>query len=322
MNQDKNVAVQIFGLGGGGTDIVSSLMLESDPTLSHASAVYADTSPANREPWMTEENFFDFGTEAKGSGQVRRKNVGKIAEETPRILQKHPIGETNILVATLGGGTGSTAQPLLAREILNRGKKVILVGVGIEETSNTTLNTFTTLKGFDKFSRDNGIAYPLCYAQCSLETPWKKAVSDAQFLIRSLTWMANPEMRQLDGEDIASFLNFDRVTGYEPSLSLIRIWDKMDTMHEDAKEAFAMIATLTDGDQPMPNLFMDFRKAGFYRTPGAENRWFTNETQGLHDLLKRLQNLEQQIGEKKQAHRAAPKFVTGKEDVDSSGLPV
>lgn len=319
MNQDAPIkTVRAYGLGGGGMDALTELIThpERHPAIGYLDAAFADTSDANFEDIHDDSNFYDFGTEKRGSGQVRGANAKEIAEQIPRLLEKFPPAEDNILVATLGGGTGSTALPLLARAIVERGKKVILVGIGIEDSSTTAQNTFDTVKGLDRFSRTIGVAFPLMYAHLADGSTWRKAVADAQFLITSAAILSSDNLRSVDGEDVRSFLDFPRVTGYPPSLSLVRVLVDPEQVSKDAKDAFALIGALKDPEQNLPQLFTDFRKAGYYRTPMPENLYFTNETEGLHELYKRMSALAVRLKEQQTARRAAPTFSNDNDNID------
>ncbi|MGG4591735.1 hypothetical protein ACLPJK_26110 [Pseudomonas aeruginosa] len=321
--------ISTYACGGGGINIVSAMLKDLGDVPGHAilRPVYVDTSYSNMD-LVTDENQIFFIKPAEegnnlteGSGQIRATNDQRIREELPRLFKQHPPEQLSIIVTTLGGGTGSTAAPHIAREILSRGLDVIVIGIGIETSGRTADNTYKTVKGFDRFSKLTKRTIPFCYSYVNSETSRSVADKNCQFLISAIAVLASRQHKELDIRDVSNFLNFERPTGFEPQLALLKIFTDASEVPRLAPEAISQAAVLRDVDQPTPELFTNYHPIGYHR-PGVDihNLYYTIETEDLRPLQQRLKAMVSHADEVKASHRDGPSFADDDDIVSETGL--
>ncbi|MGZ7246482.1 hypothetical protein ACXWO4_10520, partial [Streptococcus pyogenes] len=75
-----------------------------------------------------------------------------VNKKIPEILTKFPAKEFNIVIMSLSGGTGSTVGALLAKQLMQSGKKVIILGMVSTNTMLEIENATDTLGNLEKIS--------------------------------------------------------------------------------------------------------------------------------------------------------------------------
>ena len=113
-HKSKRIKIRVIGIGGGGSSIVSELASR----MTRISFVVANTDIQALKTASKKALHFQFGTElTRGLGTGMNAELGREAalkekERIKKLLQGHDFC---ILVACLGGGTGSGATPVFAK---------------------------------------------------------------------------------------------------------------------------------------------------------------------------------------------------------------
>lgn len=323
MSDDIKGNLRVFGCGGGGINLVSYFSGELKDSLGFANLLpaYIDTSRSNLKQGIKPEQVFVLEG-ADGSGKVRKENHEEIAKMVPRILKDHVPTDFNVVVFTASGGTGSVAGPLIVRELLTRGKGVICIVVGSEESAITGLNTFNTLKSLDHIARDIGAPVPVYYCHNARDVRRTEIDKDAYFAISSLAVLTSRQNREMDTMDIKKFLNFHEVTGVAPQLSWLKIYSAADQVDEQSPQAFSIACLMKSEDELQPQLVADYSSAGYYRegVDVTTSLFFTQETEALKPLLAHLSKIGENARESRAARVEGPSFVGKDDTISSTGL--
>lgn len=315
--------VRLYCAGGAGINIGKKYGGNLPDRIGSAKLMtcYIDTSKTNLHDVPDPENVFVL-PELDGSGKVRKENHEAIAQMVPRILKDYPAGDFNIVVFSASGGTGSVAGPLIVAELLTRGENAIAVVIGSEESVITSTNTFNTLKSLDHIARSKGVPVVMHYTNNDRGIKRSDVDKEAMFVISSLTVLASRQNKELDSMDVANWLNFTKTTSVPAQLAKLNVYGSSEEVDSKATESFTMAALLLDEDEIQPNHKPEYSCAGYFRQEAAmvANLFFTIETEGLRGVLSHLNSLATEAKEIKAARVEGPAFVSGNEEVSSTGL--
>lgn len=128
LNDMRRTKIKIIGIGGGGGTIVS----EVAPKVKRVDFVVANTDFQAISSCSKGIKHFLFGQEiTQGLGSGMNAEIGKQSaqKETEKIIKLFQTADLSILIASLGGGTGSGSSPIFANMA--------------EEANNITLGIFT-----------------------------------------------------------------------------------------------------------------------------------------------------------------------------------
>ena len=89
-----------------------------------------------------------------GSGGLRKEHVDLIADAVNEILSRLRPGDLNIVVSSLSGGSGSVIAPCLASELLARGLKVIVIGIGSNESEIRVRNSLNAIRSYANIAEE------------------------------------------------------------------------------------------------------------------------------------------------------------------------
>jgi len=317
--------MMIYGAGGGGINIASMCQeyTASAPGTSEVRLAYIDTSRSNIPDGARPEQCYLLEN-LDGSGKVRKENHEKIADEINRILLEFKPGDINIVAFTASGGTGSVAGPLLVAELLKRGKLVVTVVVGSDESAITADNTFKTLKSLDHIARSQEKPVVMFYNKNSRNMSRVEVDKRSRFTICALSFLASRQNKELDSMDVFNFLNYNRVPGsdLQPQLTLLNVFDSAAEVDRIGADTFSMAMLLKGHEEEQPEIVPVYSAAGYYRenTEAPCNLFFCLETKGLNPILSELQKTAATIVEHKQARASGPSFVSDSDHVSSTGL--
>lgn len=217
--------VRIFACGGAGTNIGKNLEQyrnSSNQGFADLDIVYVDTSASNFTPNIPENKIY-LVKNLDGSGGLRRENAASITRYAQEILQEHPPLDLNIVISSGGGGSGSVAAPTLVSELLKAKQNVAVVLIGAVDTKQWINNTLNTLKSYEAISKKYNTPILMRYLQN--ETNSKREVVDAQinYLVIALAALFSKENSGLDSKDLEHWINFNKVTSYEPQLASLEV---------------------------------------------------------------------------------------------------
>lgn len=214
------------------------------------------------------------------------------------------------------------AGPLILSELLARGENAIAIVIGSEESVITSTNTFNTLKSLDHIARSRGVPVVMHYSNNDRNVKRSDIDKAAMFVISSLSVLASRQNKELDSMDVANWLNFTKTTSVPAQLAQLKVYSSAEDVDAKATESFTMAALLTDEDDLQPLHKPEYSCAGYLREESGikTNFFFTIETEGLRSVLSHLNSLATEAKEIKAARVEGPAFVSGNEEVSSTGL--
>lgn len=258
-------SMKIYLCGGTGINIATPLkkMLAEQPksTTADVEIVLVDTSDSNLNPTNDGDNVYLFKG-IDGGGKVRRDVHSVAAPKAREILERFQPGDFNVVVSSLGGGSGSVIAPHLLREIINLDKLCVAVGITNNDSKievNNTANTFATYEAISET-----IGRPVVLAPFHNKTPDKFDEVNllVSHLLLQLTILASRQNAQLDTADLTNWLNYDRVTDVEPRLMGLYFTAGTAELPEGV-HAVSVATLCTSGTNSRPNWVPDYQCVGY-----------------------------------------------------------
>lgn len=319
MSQGK---VRIYGAGGLGNNIAKRYLGQKDVAGFATPLVsFIDTSRSNLDSSIPNEAIFVLeGTD--GSGKVRRENHQAIADSIKQILLAQPPEDFNIVVFSASGGSGSVIGPLIVRELLERGKAVVVVSAGSAESTITAQNSLNTLKSLSAIS--NGVKVPVVAFYRHSGEGTTRSVIDGQlhFAITCLRYLASRQNAELDTMDVLHWLRFNKSTSVEPQLALLDIYSDAEKVLE-ILDPIAIASLYADRDQPqLQKPVPEYSCAGFFQTPveGVSELHYVISTQFLGQSYDTLNRTVDQFIERREGRSSAKAIVTEKDQTTNDFL--
>lgn len=223
--------VRLYGCGGCGINLAKHFLTISDsrPELADTRVSLIDTSRSNliEDPDIPEQMVYLL-PETDGSGKVRKTNAEEMMRHADPILATHVPGDLNIVVSSTTGGSGSVMGPIIAKKLLDKGKNVVYVAIGGNESARAATNcrdTFKTLDGVVRATKQPLVVIYEDYADGSQRKACDDSVSTAiMFLCR----LASRQHHSFDTKDLTNWLRYDLTTTVPAQLSLLDITTSLD----------------------------------------------------------------------------------------------
>lgn len=316
--------LRLYCCGGAGANIGLKFLGHDHGTpgkyQSIVTPVFLDTSKANAKPGMVDENTY-YVPKKDGSGGLRAENYPELVEAAKEFINKFKPQDLNLVVFSAAGGSGSTVGPIVVGELLAKGESVIALVIGDGSSTTSANNTLKTLQSLEGVSRTQ--KHPVCVHYRYNHQGRTKTDHSIETAIAAFSVLGSRQIAELDSMDIFNFLNYQRVTGFKPSLAALEIHGDSDMDDVDALQPIAVIAirqdTETDGFKHIPA----YLKVGFaeglnladngsltfsidqYAVPGS---W-------ANFLKDRVSTLKEQ-----EAARANIKAISSADEADDNGM--
>ena len=258
--------ITIFACGGAGINVARYLQ-KTEPTLmSHVDVVRMDSSESNTR---SDEEVHQVvpPSVASGAGKVRaslsdpvNKHIVALENDTLK------AGDINIVVFSLGGGTGSVVGPLLIRELEKRGHKTTAATVGSSDSQLAITNTLNTLRSLTAICDKNKIYLPIQV----FDNSYGRNIVDATLSHRLvvLIMMLSNNTFELDRTDKINWLNSQFTLGVSPGLRPLHVaagkYDEADDSSEvwvhtdtDIVDAIMTIGIPNEADPEKPAAYVE-----------------------------------------------------------------
>lgn len=261
--------IKLYACGGAGINIgkmFESVRDQDNDMFATLDVSYLDTSVANlADPIIPRKSVY-LVPGKDGSGQKRKLNAEDIFAHAPSMLEKHQPSGFNIVVHSLSGGSGSVIGPALVSELLARDELVVVIGVGEDDTVTHMENTHMTLLSYINIAATRERPVVKAYFQNSNLTPLDDVNKGIAQLITALTVLASRQNIGLDSRDLINWINFDRVTSFQPQLAMLSLFEGTNI---DANVGnIITVATLaTQGGASSIGQIVDYQTVG--RLPDA-----------------------------------------------------
>ena len=208
--------IAVWCCGGAGTNIGKQF-----PDL-NADVYYLDTSTSNLKGVAQESVFLLEGID--GAGKDRAKTYKHFVDQNVAqdILIRFQASTTlNVVISSLGGGSGSVCGPLLTKELLSRGLPTIAIVVDSDQSIKELDNSIKTLQTFKSISDVTKRCVSLYYIRNSDR---RESDNSAIYFMSLLSLLVDKKRtEEFDNSDLLSFLEFSRVTDNDPSVGLLQV---------------------------------------------------------------------------------------------------
>lgn len=268
--------ISIYACGGCGINIAKDLSMYNNQDGFAEQQIYLiDTSDSNLPDGYDDKNTYLIDG-VDGSGYVRAENVDTIRRNIKPILQSFPPTDISIVVSSASGGSGSVIAPLLTRELLSSGKKVIVFAVGDTSTSIELNNTIKTLATYEQNAKTLGKPIPVSFYHNGLrEERATMIVNNNEKIIRNIMHLAmlfSRQNRELDSADLANWIDYPKVTNIPPRMVALKFvagkTDMNDLVEMTEASDILTIASLGQENSSVnfdycPNFLPDYNCIGY-----------------------------------------------------------
>lgn len=134
--------------------------------------------------------------------------------------------------------------------------------VGSNSSRIEVENTLKTLKSYEVIAKKNNAPVVACYRENSKETPRGKVDADVITLIILLGVLFSGQNRELDKADLTNFLNYHKVTDFQPKLNLLDLWSGDIALERGC--SLVTVATLCDDEHnPELDIPVEYQAVGY-----------------------------------------------------------
>jgi len=205
--------LNVYCCGGAGTNIGKQIS-DLDINIS-----FIDTSNSNFKGIDTDKVYQIEGTD--GAGKDRNITYENFKDPEEVLIRFKPSPRLNIVMSSLSGGSGSIIAPILTRELIRQDYNTIVIGIDSTNSVKEIDNTIKTLKTYKSISNSIKKSISIFYIENNSR---KEADQQAIRFINLLSLLVSKEhTEEFDTLDLKNFINFDKVTENEPSVSIIDI---------------------------------------------------------------------------------------------------
>lgn len=268
----------IYACGGAGSNLSQHVIqIPNREGFVEVERSIIDTSDSNITLNIGKEKIgHTFVQGVTGMGQNRKLANDAIRNHIDSHLNQNKPGTFNIVLFSLAGGTGSTAGPLIANELLKRGLPTICFVIASTEGGRETTNTLNTLKTLQNLSRVNKCPLIISYYQNGSEmTPTTtefrciggktKVNTKIAADIQHIALLCSEHHVGLDREDIKNWAFYNTVSTAAPSLIELFIASGDDEYSELDLNTASSASLLVEQDDVVPDLTQPYAVKGHYR---------------------------------------------------------
>ena len=209
--------VSILGCGGFGINIARAVRAAIGDIVTYHNFDTSDANVLTGEPLTIVAG-------GRGAGQVR-STLSKEIEKTllASTADELYLSNINIVINSLGGGSGSVIGPLLARTAVQRETRVIEVALADTASEKYTENSLSTLQTLSAIATNNDIYLPMM-----LFSNDNMARTDAdQSIVSAVVWLVRLltiPVREIDWSDRINWLNASKTVGVPAGLRLLHVY--------------------------------------------------------------------------------------------------
>lgn len=313
----------------GGTAVnISKVLAEQFKKLDLAPAaqievVLIDTSDSNLVNGASDKIYLLKGLD--GSGKLRAENHPAISRAILGILDAHQPGDLNIVVSSLGGGSGSVIAPALAGALLAQDKLVIGMGVTNTDSAIEVTNSVKTIKSYESIAKKIGKPIVLSLFKNSAADSFQKINEAIVSNIIMLSVLASRKNIGLDSADLRNWLYYNRVSKAPIKAMTLDITHSESVELPEGAHPITTATLAREGASTRLNWTPDYQCVGYVSTDGEKKGNFDKPLHftvcdgELDQIFKELDELEKKLTAKAAAHQYTPGTLSGNEDVQDDG---
>lgn len=217
--------VRLYSCGGAGINIgskVEQMVRGDDNVYADLDSIYIDTSKANLHSNIPADRLYLVDGK-DGSGGDRAENYEELAPRAREILNTFKPADLNIVLSSGGGGTGPIAAACITSELLAQDALTIAIVVGDDGTKKWTENTLKALQSYENISTKRKKPVVVFYLQNSPDMTRVTVDKRIQELVAALMLLFSRRNRELDGQDLINWVNYQKVTSHTPGLTALTL---------------------------------------------------------------------------------------------------
>ena len=326
----KKGKMVVYGCGGTGINVARHIANRSQEFNSDAFAdreiFFLDTSASNLGGLSSKDPNVYVYEDADGAGKNRRHVANIIMENVNPVLLKFKPAEINIVIASNSGGSGSVIAPSLISELLSRGENVIFFGVNSYEDRKALENVIASMKTYESIAKLREKPVVACLFENTpemSENAVNKRISDNVIMLSALFSRNN---EGLDTQDLRNWLNYDKVTGFNPSFSQLVIQvGEVNKSPEHHLIASAVLSPSRDNHKPY-GFMVDYQTVGYFDQKKTNDQ-LNNEPVNyliydgtIEATFKKQQKMLHDMDEEAQARTKKRSILSSGDKAESNGL--
>lgn len=168
--------------------------------------------------------------------------------------------------------SGSVIGPVLVSELLARNESVIVIMIGSTTCEKEIRNSIDTIMSYQGISNTRGKAVVAHYFENSKQTPMAEndSIIRVNCLILAATWSG--ENLGLDSKDLDNFLNYERVSKYQPSLTGLKITSSImpPAILSKGQAVSSVISLIREGEDADPGMVVGYHSFGTVSEAASE----------------------------------------------------
>jgi len=322
MNEVSKGKLHLVGLGGCGTNVVVDLcerLSSLNEGFASIGCNFIDTTDKTIQAYPDhKDNFFKVNSTSSSDSELdgtggERKNKANVMHMDQSVRKFVDTGLKNgkndyyVIVASAGGGTGSTLSPLLLKVMLEKDFNVITVTIGDGSnflSLNNTINTLTSLQGVAVSKKKcvsniyynntfNGVTSP------KTETD----VNNKIFKMLSIVSMfVSGSIQNIDHQDMINFFRPDKYTSFRVAPGIYSLGVALEELNDDSALLVRTIISEDTVDIPMSitplhnkvgTVTLDYDKFGSYPLFLLQRRGVLGmEVNYLKDELEKIEKMK------------------------------
>lgn len=264
----KENKVTVYAVGGCGINIVTPLMqVAAKDVKGYANLTFGmiDTSHSNLPDAGFSSHFIHIGSRHEltdGSGKVRSTNVEHARQAVTDITSKWEPGDLNIVVHSGSGGSGSLVGNILAKDLISKGKNVVVVMVGSRTCVKEVDNVRDTIMTYQKVAEGYQRPVP-CYFLDNSMMGMKEVDGLARIMILFLSAVWSGENKGLDRKDLENFLNYNNVSDYQAGIVSLELASGVKVLSAPAECPISTVVTIVKPEEdPSPGIMVPYHSYG------------------------------------------------------------
>lgn len=258
-----------------------------------------------------------------GSGKIRKENHAAISRASLSILEQHQPGDLNIVVSSLGGGSGSVIAPVLTGALLEQGKLVVSVGVATTESAIEVSNSVKTIQSYDSIAKKVGKPVILSIQKNTDSSTFDKINEAVISTILMLATLSSRKNVGLDSADLRNWLNYDRVSKAPVKAMTLYINNGQFKLDEDV-QPITVASLARAGVSTKLDTTPDYQCVGYVNV--GESKGFDQPMHfavcdgELAGIFRELDGLQKDLERKAAARQYTDNTLAGVSEVQDDGL--
>ena len=329
MTEKTKPIINLYGCGGCGVNLVSgfnNIKNKNEDGFADINPIFIDTSLSNILDYKRDNKSYYIFEGLDGAGKKRNEHYDTIKERSLELINKFKPSDLNIIIHSASGGSGSVIGPVLINELINKNATTIGILVGSSDSKIETHNSINTLKSYESISRRLNHPIICSYQENTKDNQRIKVDIRVKTIISLLCLFFSGENKELDTSDLRNFLNYSKVTDYEPRLCLLDFFNGNINIENDQNVISAITLRDENSDYDLEH-DIEYHAVG-YINPSIGKDWVQSNIKlpihgtiinnGFNKIITRLTNKLEAMQENRRA--IVSKFIVSDEESNDSGL--